>query len=286
MKKSASMRSTKAVWLRYALLILAALIATGPFLWLLSTALKGPNENLFAQPPQWLPSEPTLANFVAVWEQLPLLTYLGNSLAVAVLAILLNLTISVLAAYPLARMRFTGQLFVMVIILGTLMIPFHVLMIPLYLLMQHLGLNEAHGPLAMWLGLAFPVAVSGFGMLLIRQAMISIPQDLEDAAHLDGASSWQTLWHVLLPQIQPALATLAVFTLMASWGEFLWPSLMVQETSSMTLPVGLVQLQGQFGTNWRYVAAGTLLAMIPTLLLFLVLQRWLKPTEWASASKG
>jgi putative chitobiose transport system permease protein len=270
----------------YLALSALALLSIGPFLWVLSTALKGSAENLFAYPPQWLPASPTLENFATVLTKVPFWSYLFNSLGSSLLTVLLNLVLSVLAAYPLARSSFKGQRWVLLGILLTLMVPFQVLLIPLYLQVQTLGLTENHGLLPSWLGLSLPFAISGFGMFYMRQAMQGIPKALEEAAILDGANSMQVLCFILLPLLKPALGTLALFTLMACWGEFLWPSLLLQQEAHFTLPVGLMQLQGQFATNWRYVSAGTILTLLPTLLLFLTLQASFKSGGWQGADKG
>lgn len=272
--------------LRYTFLTLLALAAVGPFLWLLSTALKSSHENIFQYPPQFIPQTPTLQNFGAVWEKVPMLSYFTNSLAVAALTVILNLVMSVLAAYPLARMSFPGKNLVFLAILTTMMIPFQVLMIPLYLMMLNLSLTDAFGTINGWIGLSIPFAISGFGIFFIRQALVILPKELEESATLDGCTHWQTLWHVLLPLVRPSLATLAVFTFMTSWGEFLWPSILLSEPENFTLPVGLVQLQGMFSANWRLIAAGALLAMIPVLVFFLVLQRYFIQGALAGSVKG
>lgn len=273
-------------WAHYALLALLAAAALGPFLWLLSTALKGSEENIFASPPQLLPQSPTLGNLTEVWTKVPMGTYMVNSVVVAVITVGLNLVFSTLAAYPLARMKFKGQKWITVLILATMMIPFQVLMIPLYLLLLQLGLTGASGLVPAYIGLAIPFAISGFGIFFIRQALITIPRDLEESAQLDGCTPLQTLWYVMVPLIRPSLATLAIFTFMASWGEFLWPSIILNEPEHFTLPVGLVQLQGQFSSNWRLIAAGTLVSMGPILLIFLTLQRFFLRGNLQGAVKG
>lgn len=273
-------------WLGYGPLLLVVLVAVGPFLWLLATALKGPNENIFAYPPQLLPQQPSLDAFKTVWKEVPLLLYFGNSVVVTTLTIALNVGLSILAGYPLARMSFPGKGVLVVLVLLTMMIPFQVIMIPLYLLILNMGLTEANGWLAAWLGLALPFAVSGFGIFFMRQAFLSIPRDLDEAALLDGANAWQRLVHVLVPLVRPAVGVLAIFTLLAAWGEFLWPSIVLSQDQFFTLPVGLVQLQGQFSSNWRLIAAGTVLAMLPAVVVFVVLQRVFLQSALEGAIKG
>jgi putative chitobiose transport system permease protein len=271
---------------QYLMLTLLVILSIGPFLWLLSTAMKSGSENIFAYPPRFIPEAPTLANFQEVWNKVPMMSYFINSTVVTLLAVVLNLVFSVLAAYPLARMQFRGRQAFFYAILATMMIPFQVIMIPLYLVMLKLGLNDTAGLVNGWLGLVIPFAVSGFGIFFVRQALITLPKDLEESAVLDGCNSFQILCRVLLPLITPTLATLAVFTFMATWGEFLWPSILLSQPEHFTLPVGLVQLQGAFSANWRLIAAGTILSTIPVLVFFLVLQRYFVAGTLAGSVKG
>jgi len=252
----------------------AMLLSLGPFLWLLSTSFKGAGDDLFTVPVQWWPSHLTLANYVAVWQKIPFLSYFLNSLVVTSFTVVLNLTLSTLAAYALTCFDFWSRRAWLMLILLTMLIPFQVVMLPLFLLVMRLGLTyETGGWLAGNLGLALPFAVSGFGIFFVREAMKSLPPDMLEASVLDGANALQRLWYVVIPLIKPTLATLAIFTLLASWGEFLWPSIVLNRQEQFTLPLGLVQLQGQFGSDWRLIAAGTLLSMVPVLLVFVVLQR-------------
>lgn len=291
---NSSSSSTLSAFFSYGLLTVLALFSVGPFIWLCLTALKGPTDNIFdvTQP---LPSQWTLDNFSAVWKQVELGRYMLNSLWVAALTIGMNLVVSTLAAYPLSRMNFTGQGVITGLILSTMMIPFQVILIPLYLQVLSLGLTDystagtlfgGFQPVNVYMGLLIPFAISGFGIFFMRQAMLNIPKDLEEAALLDGCNPWQTLWYVFVPLLKPSLATLAIFTLMASWGEFLWPSVVLNEEAHFTLPMGLVYLQGAFSSNWRLIAAGTLLSMLPMLILFLLFQRVFVGGTFAGAVKS
>lgn len=272
--------------LQYMLLSFLVLLSVFPFLWLLSTALKSPSENVFSYPPQFIPAQPTLQNFISVWQKVPMPWFFINSIVVTLLTIVFNIALSVMAAYPLARMRFKGQNTIFFSILATMMIPFQVLMIPLYLICLKLNLTDAAGLVNGWLGLVLPFAVSGFGIFFVRQALVTLPKELEESAVLDGCNSLQILWHVLLPLIRPTLATLAVFAFMATWGEFLWPSIILSEPSHFTLPVGLVQLQSAFSADWKLIAAGTLLSMVPMLVFFFALQKYFVSGATSGAVKG
>lgn len=278
--------------LHYLVLLLLVIISVGPFLWLLSTALKSPEENIFATGSlSLLPAQPTLGNFATVWNQVSMGSYMINSIVVAIITVILNMVFSVLAAYPLARMKFRGRQAFFVAILATMMIPFQVIMIPLYLIMLKFGLTDASSlanvpPVNAWIGLAIPFAISGFGIFFVRQALVGLPKELEESAVLDGCNSFQILTRVLVPLIYPTLATLAVFTFMASWGEFLWPSIILSEEPNFTLPVGLVYLQGAFSANWKLIAAGTVLSMLPIIAFFLLLQRYFVSGSLAGSVKG
>jgi putative chitobiose transport system permease protein len=260
------------LWVRLVFIALAVL----PFLWILSTSLKGPEEALFSLPPQWWPQHPTLMHYQTVWNRLPLGTFLVNSSIVTLLATASNLGNALLAGVALSRYHFKGKALIEGLILSTMFIPFQVLMIPLYVLVLQWGLTyDALGKPGLWLGLALPYLVSGFGIFMVKQAMDELPRDAEEAARLDGASLWQTLCHVWVPMLRPTLVTLGLFSFLAVWGDFIWTSLLTNAPETLTLTTGLVQLQGQFSSDWRLISAGTLLMLLPSLLLFGMTQRFL-----------
>lgn len=256
-----------------ALIILGA-VSLLPFLWLVSTALKSGSENIFAYPPELIPRHFTLENFIGVWAQIPFMAYIINSLIVAVATIILNLIFSSLAAYPLARMQFKGKNFVFFAILSTIMVPFQVIMIPVYLIVLRLNLVDSVSDFNGFLGLILPFAVNAFGIFLMRQSYMGIPKELDEAAICDGCNSFELWYKVLLPMSKPALATLAIFTFVGCWGEFLWPSIVLSKQSMFTLPVGINHLQGVFSSNWRYIAAGSVISTVPILIFFLSLQKY------------
>lgn len=258
----------------YLILIFLAIISIGPFIWLFSTALKSGGENIFQYPPQFIPEFPTLKNFIGVWKQVPFLNYIINSFIVAFFIVILNLILSSLAAYPLARMNFKGKNFIFLAVLATLMIPFQVIMIPVYLMVLRLNLVDSVSDLAGYAGLILPFAVNAFGIFLMRQAFLAIPKELEEAAIIDGCSIFDIWLKIFLPLSKPALATLAIFTFAGAWSEFLWPSIVLSNQEMYTLPVGLNHLQGVFSANWRYIAAGAIISMIPILVFFLFLQKY------------
>jgi putative chitobiose transport system permease protein len=264
----------------YGILGAIAIVTLFPLLWLISTALKSPTENILQSPPQLLPSQPTLDNFSRVWESLPFGQYLYNSTLVAILTVGLNLLFCALAAYPLARLSFVGRDGIFIAIVSTIMIPFQIVMIPLYILTVQLGLRNSY------LGIIFPSLASAFGIFLLRQAFMSVPKEIEEAARLDGSSELGLWWHIMLPAIRPALITLAIFVFIGAWSDFLWPLIVIQDESLYTLPLGVAKLAGTFSLDWRLVAAGSIISITPVLLLFLFLQKYIVPTDSGSGVKG
>jgi putative chitobiose transport system permease protein len=270
-----------------------AAITVGPFLWLVVTALKGGGENIFAYPPHLIPQDPTLANFSAVWKAVPFGRYVTNSIAVASASVILNLVFASLAAYPLARMRFFGRDAFFYLVLSTMMVPFPVIMIPLFILVMKLhagliaGVPEAlQSPYLAYVWLVLPTSVSAFGIFLLRQAFQAIPRELEEAVIIDGGSPLDVWWQIMIPLSRPALATLAIFTFVGAWGDFLWPLLVLKEPQLYTLPVGVAFLAGTFSANWRWIAAGSVIAVIPIVSFFVFLQRYFVGGATAGAVKG
>jgi len=270
----------------HSVLILTSLLSIFPFIWLISTSLKGGAENIFAYPPKLIPSDFTFENYVGVWNKVNFIGYFINSMIVAGGTVLLNLILSAMAGYPLARMEFRGKKIVFFSILATIMIPFQAIMLPVYLITLKLNLVDSVSNFAGFLGLIMPFAVSAFGIFLMRQAFLGIPKEMEEAAIVDGCNVFQIFTKVLLPMVKPSLAVLAIFTFIGSWGEFLWPSIVLTKESMYTLPVGVNNLQGIFSSNWRFIAAGSILATIPILIFFLAMQKYFISGENEGAVKG
>lgn len=264
----------------YAILGAIALFMLFPLLWLISTALKSPDENIFQFPPQLLPKSTTLHNFVRVWQTNPFSQYLFNSTLVAALTVGLNLLFCALAAYPLARLEFRGRDWIFTAIVSTIMIPFQIVMIPLYILTVQLGIKNTY------IGIIFPEIASAFGIFLLRQAFQGVPKEMEEAARMDGCSELGLWWSVMLPAIRPALVTLAIFVFIGSWSDFLWPLIVIDRPELYTLPLGVANLAGTFSLDWRLIAAGSVISIAPVMLFFLFLQRYIVPTESGSSVKG
>lgn len=267
-------------------LIVMSFLALFPFLWLISTALKGMNENIFQYPPNFIPEHLTFDNFVAVWNKIPFLLYFLNSFIVAAFTVVLNLIFSSLAAYPLARMNFKGKNFIFALILTTIMVPFQAIMLPIYLIVLKLHLVDSYGLTQGYLGLILPFAVNAFGIFLMRQAFLTIPKEMEEAAFIDGCSIFNIWRKILLPMTAPTLAVLAIFTFIGSWGEFLWPSIVLTNKALFTLPVGVNDLQGMFSANWRYIAAGSIISIIPIIIFFICMQKYFVSGHSEGAIKG
>jgi putative chitobiose transport system permease protein len=276
-------RRSLSAW-RYAWTYLAlgaiAIVMLLPLVWLTSTAFKAPTEDIFQFPPRFLPSQPTLQNFVTVWQTNPFGRYLFNSTLVAILTVGLNLLLCSLAAYPLARLEFRGRDLIFSLVVSTILIPFQVVMIPLFILIVQLGLRNTY------LGLIFPAIASAFGIFLLRQAFQGVPKELEEAARIDGCSELGIWWFVMLPSIRPALVTLAIFVFIGSWSDFLWPLIILDQQEYYTLPLGVAKLAGAFSLDWRLIAAGSVISIAPILLFFVLMQNYIVPTETASGVKG
>ena len=278
--KKPNLLSVLPLLLRYLAILIMLLFTVGPFLWLLSTSLKSASENVFAYPPVFIPQSPTLDNFFRVIDSQPFFVYLKNSALVAVLSVVLNLLLASLAAYPLARMSFKGRSVLFVVLLSSMMIPFQLLMIPVYELAISLGLQNTY------LGLMLPHACTAFGIFFMRQAFLSVPAAIEEVAIMDGVSRIRIWWFVMLPLVKPSLATLAVFSFIAVWGDFLWPLIIIDQPSLFTLPLGVNRLASAFSLDWRLVAAGAVFSIIPVLLFFTFTQRFFIEGAMKGAVKG
>jgi putative chitobiose transport system permease protein len=256
-----------AAW--YLILSLLGLLTAFPFLWILLTSLKGPADAIFSVPPQFLPNDPTLANYAKVWDALPVPNFFLNSILVAVATTVLNLLVASLAAYPLAKMRFPGRDAIFYLLLATLIVPVQLTYVPSFVLAVNVFHYYDSLP-----ALVFPNLASAFNIFLMRQAFRGVPDELIDAARVDGAREWRIWWQILMPIVRPSVAAVAIFTFVVSWNDFLWPSLMLHNREEMTLPVGLVALQGFFSSDFRSIAAGVTMTVVPILVFFIAVQRY------------
>ncbi len=273
-------------FLTHLALIFICILSLIPFLWLLSTALKGRGENIFAYPPVFIPKEFTIENFSEVLKLVPIGRYVLNSFIVAIFTVVLNVIFSALAAYPLARMNFRGKKIAFFAILATIMVPFQTIMLPIYIITLKLSLIDSYSTTMGYLGLILPFAVNAFGIFLLRQAFLTIPKEIEESAFIDGCNSFQVFFKLLLPMIKPSVAILAIFTFIGSWGEFLWPSIILTDEKLYTLPVGINNLSSAFSADYRLVAAGSIVSVIPIIVFFLSLQKYFIQGQNDGAVKG
>jgi putative chitobiose transport system permease protein len=253
----------------YAILIGMSVITVFPFAWILLTSLKGPNDLIFSVPPQFVPNDPTLNNYAKVLDALPVAHFFLNSIVVSILVVVLNVLVASLAAYPLAKMRFRGRDAIFYLLLATLIVPVQLTYIPSFVLAVNVFHYYDSLP-----ALVFPNLASAFNIFLLRQAFRAVPNDLLDAARIDGANEARIWWNVMLPIVRPSLAAVAIFTFVVSWNDFLWPSLMLHTRDNMTLPVGLAALQGFFSSDFRSIAAGVTITVLPILIFFIAVQRY------------
>lgn len=260
-------------------LIFGALIMVFPFFWMGSSALKNDVE-AFATPPTLFPKQVTFDNFNRVNEYLNLGQLFKNSLSLSILVTSLQLLTSAMAGYAFARLNFRFKNVLFLSYLVTMMIPMQVIIVPLFIEMKYLGLIDS------LLGVGLPMIASAFGVFFMRQAMLSIPKDIEEAAIIDGASHIRIFFKIAIPLTVPSLAALTILAFMSIWNAFLWPLVVIFSPEKMTLPLGLANLHGQYETDWPLVMAGTSLSVIPIALLYLVLQRQITQSFLTAGLKG
>ncbi|MFF2845357.1 carbohydrate ABC transporter permease [Streptomyces sp. NPDC058001] len=255
--------------LTYVLLSVGLLVMAAPFLWMALSAFKTTKE-LAASPPVWLPTEWTLAHFSELLDRLDLPRYFLNSLIVATFVTVSNLVFCSMLGYALAKLRFAGKNKIFGLVLGALMVPGNLMLLPLFVLMSRLRLIDSYA------GLVLPFAAGALGVFLMRQFMQSIPDELLEAARMDGASEWYIFWRIVMPLVKPALATLTIITFLASWNNFVWPLIATNDPDKYTLPVALATFATDpvrsAGSNGMLMA-GSFLIVLPVLFVFAVLQR-------------
>ncbi|MEW1889157.1 carbohydrate ABC transporter permease [Streptomyces sp. NPDC048567] len=271
------------VWqlvLRYVLLLAVLALTVGPFLWQLSTSLKGPNEDIFSSPPKFFPSDPTLDNYSRVADTIPVWDYALNSLKVASANVVTNCVGSALAGYALARLRYRGRRAATLAFILAMLVPVEGIIIAQFTTMRDLGLNNT------LIGVLLPGSVGAMNVLLMRNAFLNLPVEIEEAAFVDGANVWQRFLRIALPSVKGTLAVVAIFAFMGSWDDFLWPLIVLSDPENFTLTIGLNYLHGTFANDERLVAAGTIIAVLPLIILFAGLQRFFFRGVGEGAVKG
>ena len=263
----------------YGVAILLAVIALIPFLWMTSTSFKSRGA-LMSIPIEWIPENPTWDAYIKVFSKFPFAKTIANSLFISVSYTAITLLSSAMAAFAFAKLRFTGSRVIFGGYLATMMIPTQVTMIPLFVIMTKLGLKDSYASVIM------PSIFRPFAIFLLVQQMRTIPEDLLAAARIDGAGVFQVFRKIALPLCIPSLATLSITTFMESWNDYLWPLLMLGDKDKMTLPIALSTLNGQYGTEYNVLMAGSLVSMVPIIVIYIIAQRQFKSGMMAGGIKG
>ncbi|MDO7906849.1 carbohydrate ABC transporter permease [Paenibacillus sp. JX-17] len=251
----------------YLMLVLLALFMMGPFLWLLSVSLM-PGKNVFSTPPAILPTFIDFDNYVKVWQFMDFPKYIFNTVVITALGVVFNIVLAALTGYPLAVFRFRGRNLVFSLLIATMIIPSSTAMIVHYLTIQSFHLTNS------FLGVVLPGAVSVFNIFLMRQTFLGIPIDVRDSGKMDGASEFRIWWQLILPLVKPAIAVIALLEVMAFWNNFLWPIVVLDDPDKYPLAAALTTLNGQFAYNFGWIAAGTMISVLPIILVFLFTQRY------------
>jgi multiple sugar transport system permease protein len=293
--RSAGMK--KRLRLRYALIYLVlvpgSIIFIAPFAWLVSASFQHTGD-IFEYPINWIPENPTLDGYVEFFLTTPAFRWFANSAFVATTITALQLFLNSMCAFAFAKLRFPGRDAIFLLILATMMIPGQMLLIPNYVILQHIPFaggndifgNGGHGLLDSYAGLIVPGVVSAFGIFLLRQFMHSIPDELLDAARIDGASEFRVYWQVVLPLCKPVLAATAIFTFMAAWEDFLWPLIIISDPAKFTAPLGLAMFVMRNSTDWGMLLAGSVIATLPLVIVFIIFQRQFVQGVALSGIKG
>ncbi|MEU3499264.1 carbohydrate ABC transporter permease [Streptomyces hundungensis] len=266
--------------LRYAALVVVLLIMIGPFLWQLSTSFKGTTEDIYTSPPRLLPAHPTFANYGDVADTIPVWDFILNSVKVAVANVATNVIGAAMAGYALARLRFRGRKTAGLVFVLALLVPMEATMLAQFATMRSLELNNT------LIAVVLPGCIGAMNVLLMRNAFAALPYEIEEAAVVDGANVWQRFTRIALPAVKGTLAVVAIFSFMGAWDDFLWPLIVLSDSDHFTLTVGLNFLHGTFSNDQRIVAAGTIIAVAPLIVMFACLQRFFFRGVGEGAVKG
>jgi putative chitobiose transport system permease protein len=251
----------------YALLSVIAVLTVYPFWWTLVTALSTSGDVYSFPPPLW-PTKPGLDNFIEVFRTIDLISYYKNSVLISVATVIGTIVICSLAAYPLARMQFPGRKFVFGAIIATMILPAEVNFLVNFITISKLHLNDTVS------GVVLPNLAGAVGIFLMKQAFEAVPQDLIDAARVDGANEWEIFWKIMLPLAKPAIGALTILTMVTAWNQYIWPSVVMTSPEKFPLSVGVLYLAGSFSFKTRVVAAGAVLTVLPILAVFIFTQRY------------
>ena len=258
---------------------LIAVLAAIPFLWMITTSLKARGA-LMSIPIEWIPKEPTLAAYVKVFSRFPFFRTIGNSLFISVTYTVITLISASMAAFAFAQLEFPRADMLLKVFLATMMIPTQVTMIPLFVVMNKMQLINTYSSVIL------PSIFRPFAIFLLVQQMRTIPNDYLDAARIDGASTFRVYFRVALPLCRPTLVTLSITTFMEAWNDYLWPLLMLTDKAKMTLPIALSTLNGQYSTEYNVLMAGSLISMVPIILVYIFAQKYFENGMMAGGIKG
>ncbi|WP_075736882.1 carbohydrate ABC transporter permease [Streptomyces acidiscabies] len=254
---------------RYLLLLFVLAITIGPLVWQLLSSLKGAGEDVFGAGASLIPRHPTLNAYKQVFDQVPVWTYIRNSLIIVVLSVGSQLLFSTIAGYMLSKPGWKGSKLVWILLMASMMFPFESIMVSLFLSIRDLGLID--NLVGVWL----PGFVGAINVLIMRAAFLAVPREIEDAAMLDGAGEWKRFRHLYLPSAYGAILVVAINTFISAWDDFLWPLIVLRTEDHFTLTLGLSRLQSSsFGYDQRLVMAGSVISVVPVLVLFVITQRW------------
>jgi len=263
----------------YLTVIVVTIVMLLPFAWMLSASLKL-SRDVFAFPIEWIPSQPRWENYVEIWTKIPLALFIYNTSKLTIIVTLLQLLTSSFAAYAFAKLHFPYKNTLFLGYIATIAMPWQVYMVPQFLLMREFGLNNTH------LALIFLQAFTAFGVFLVRQFYMSIPNELCEAARIDGMNEYQIWAKIMLPLSKPALSTLTIFTFVTTWNDFLGPMIYLTKTELKTIQIGLRMFISQYSAEYGLIMAASVVALIPVLVVFLALQRFFVEGVASTGLKG
>jgi multiple sugar transport system permease protein len=277
--KIAGTRVTPGLILVYLAVLVVTLIMLMPFAWMLSASLKL-SRDVFVFPIQWIPAEPRWQNYIDIWTRIPLGLFVWNTTKLTIIVTILQLFTSSFAAYAFAKLRFPYRNALFLGYIATIAMPWQVYMVPQFLLMRELGLNNTH------LALICLQAFTAFGVFLMRQFYMSVPDELCEAARIDGMNEYQIWAQIMLPLSKPALSTLTIFTFVGTWNDFLGPLIYLTKTELKTIQIGLRMFISQYSAEYGLIMAASVVALIPVLVVFLLLQRFFVEGIASTGLKG
>ena len=263
----------------YVLLIVIAFLMLIPFVWMISASFKM-NKDVFTFPIEWIPSNPRPQNYIDIWTRIPLLTFILNTAKLTIIVTLLQLFTSSFAAYAFAKLNFKGKKVLFLGYIATIAVPWQAYMVPQFMMMRSWGLNNTH------LAIILLQAFSAFGVFLMKQFYEGVPTELCEAARIDGLSEYGIWWRIMLPLSKPALSTLVIFTFVSTWNDFLGPMIYLTKTELKTIQIGLRMFITQYSAEYGLIMAGSVIALIPVLIVFLALQKYFVQGVASAGLKG